>query len=326
MNPQDANEPILQPLQEDKYVFTSGMNEHQDIYDLYKRQQACFWTPPEVDMSDDKSAFEAMGDGEKRFISYVLAFFSGSDLIVNENISTRFLEDIEVPIIQSCYRWQMAMEDIHSETYSLLLQTIIPDREKQRHLMHAITEIPTIKAKAAFCQKYMHCDCQFKYRVVAFILCEGVFFSASFAAIFWLKSKGGKMSGLITSNEFISRDEGMHCEMGCKLYAKLQKKLSEKEIHNMFRKACDIEKEFILDAIPCNLLGMNADAMSQYVEFVCDFWLKQLGHKPLYNTNNPFQFMQMISIENKTNFFEKRVTSYAIAEKSHKFELLDDDF
>lgn len=326
MNPLDEREPLLQPLKEDKYVFTAGLQEHDDIYQLYKKQQSCFWTPPEVDFGDDAKAFEAMSEGEQRFISYVVAFFAGSDLIVNENISTRFCEDIEVPIILTCYHWQMAMEDIHSETYSILLQTIVPKKEEQRRLMHAISEIDTIKQKADFCFKYMNCDCQFKYRLIAFAICEGVFFSSSFAAIFWLKSKGGRMSGLITSNEFISRDEGMHCEMAVLLYKKLKYPLSQKEIHAMYRKGADIEKAFICDAVPCALMGMNSSTMCEYIEFVCDFWLVQLGYDKLYGTPNPFPFMEAISLESKTNFFEKRVTSYSLAEKDHTFNCDDDDF
>ena len=326
MNPLDKKEPLLQPLKKDKYVFSSGLIENKDIFDLYNVQQSAFWTSQEIDMADDKLAFEKLDKGSQRFISHVLAFFASSDLIVNENISTRFLEDIEIPIIKACYTWQMAMEDVHSQTYSLLLQTIIPDNEKRYKLTHAITEIPAIKAKSDFCQTYMHCNCQFKYRLIAFAICEGVFFSASFASIYWLKSKAIKMNGLITSNEFIARDESLHCQMACLLYAKLLYPLSEKEIHGMFRKGCKIEQDFIKDALPEAILGMNSTTMCQYVEFVCDYWLNELGYSKLFNSENPFPFMIAISLETKANFFENQVTSYSKAEKSHTFNCEDDDF
>ena len=326
MNPLDAKEPLLQPLKNDKYVFTSSLSENKDIFDLYNIQQSAFWTAGEIDMADDKLAFEKLDEGSQRFISHVLAFFASSDLIVNENICTRFIEDIEIPIIRACYTWQMAMEDVHSQTYSLLLQTIIPDNKKRYKLTHAITEIDAIKAKADFCMKYMGCDCQFKYRLIAFAICEGVFFSASFASIYWLKSKGIKMNGLITSNEFISRDEGMHCQMACLLYAKLLHPLSETQIHGMFRKGCEIEQAFIKNAIPSPILGMNSTTMCQYVEFVCDYWLKTLGYSALFGSENPYQFMEMLSLETKANFFEAQVSNYSKAEKAHIFDCEDDDF
>jgi ribonucleotide reductase beta subunit family protein with ferritin-like domain len=321
----DKHEPLLQPLGDGKYVFTCKLDENKDIYDLYKKQQACFWTPPEIDMANDKVAFEKMTPDEQHFFKHILAFFAGSDIMVNENIQTRFLEDCDIPIVKACYNWQMAMEDVHSETYSLLLQTIVPNRQEQDRLMNAISTIPTIGAKMAFAKKFMTCDCDFRYRVVAFIIMEGVFFSASFCAIFWNKSKGGSLAGLISANNFIARDEGMHCEMGCLMYDKLKYKLTEKEIHNMFNKAFDIEREFICDAIPCRMIGMNSDSMTEYVQFICDFWLVRLGYNKLFNVANPYSFMDSINLETKANFFEFAPAEYSRAEKEHTFEM-DADF
>jgi len=319
------SEPLLQPIG-NKYVFNTLLNEYSDVMEMYKKQQGCFWTTPEIDMSMDRARFAEMTPQEKHFFSHILAFFACGDGLVSDNISSNFLQDCQVPVVQCCYAWQNAMEFIHGETYSQLLDTLIPNTEEKERLFNAIETIPVIKQKIDFGKKYLECNCEFRYRVVAFIIFEGIFFSGSFAAIFWNKSKPGhkQLPGLITANEFIARDEGLHCEFGCMLYKKLQRKLTQNEIHRMFRKAVDIEKQFITDSLPCSLIGMNAEAMSQYIEFVADYWLKHLEYQPTYNTPNPFPFMEAISLESKTNFFEQRVTQYQKSETAHTFTLEED--
>lgn len=321
-----SHEEELLKKHENTYVFNTLLNDYQDVYELYQKQQSCIWTPPEIDYSMDKKVYESMTPNEQHFFSHILAFFAGADGIVSQNISTRFIEDIDIPIIQATYSFQNYMEFIHNETYSLLLQSMIPDKKQQEKLFNSIKTMPVIKKKYDYALKYMTCDCKFKYRLVAYILFEGIMFSGSFCAIYWNKTKGGEktLNGLVTANEFIARDEGMHVEFGILLYSKLQEKLTQKEIHNMFQKAVDIEKEFINESLPCKLIGMSADTMSQYIEYLADFYLKWLGYEILYNVSNPFSFMESISIESKTNFFEHRVSQYSKAEKQHVFNLEDD--
>jgi len=309
------------------YVFGSYLDDYQDVYDLYKKQQGCFWTPPEIDFSGDRAIYIKMNKDEQHFFKMILAFFAAADGIVNENISNNFIEDIDIPVIKACYGWQAAMEDIHNETYTLLLESMIPDRAEKERLFEAVKHIPVIKKKYDYAHKWITCGCPFKYRLIGFLIFEGIFFSGSFCAIFWNKSKGGSktLNGLVTANEFIARDEGLHCQFAVLLYSKLNNRLSEKEIHNMFKNAVDIEKEFINESLPCSMIGMNSNLMTEYIEYIADFWLIQLNYEKLYNTKNPFMFMESISLESKTNFFEQRVTQYSKAETQHTF-ILEDDF
>ncbi len=320
-----SNEELLKK-HENCYVFGSYLHEYQDVYELYKKQQSCFWTPPEIDFSGDRSVYLKMDNNERHFFKMVLSFFAAADGIVNENISNNFMEDIDIPVIKACYGWQQAMEDIHNETYTLLLDSMIPDKQEKEKLFDAVKNIPVIKKKYDYAHKWMTCGCAYKYRLVGFLIFEGIFFSGSFCAIFWNKSKGGAktLNGLVTANEFIARDEGMHCEFAVLLYSKLQNKLTEKEIHNMFKNAVEIEKEFIIESLPCAMIGMNKNLMSEYIEYIADFWLIRLGYNKLYNTKNPFMFMESISLESKTNFFEQRVTQYSKCETQHVFKIEDD--
>ena len=320
-----VNEELLKK-HENCYVFGSYLNEYQDVYELYKKQQSCFWTPPEIDFSQDRNIYLKMDDNERHFFKMVLSFFAGADGIVNENISNNFIEDIDIPVIKACYGWQQAMEDIHNETYTLLLDSMIPNKEEREKCLNAVKHIPIIKKKYDYAHKWITCGCPFKYRLIGFLIFEGIFFSGSFCAIFWNKSRGGAktLQGLVTANEFIARDEGLHCEFGVLLYSKLKNKLTEKEIHNMFKNAVEIETEFINESLPCRLIGMNADLMQQYIEYIADFWLIRLGYNPIYKSKNPFPFMDSISLDSKTNFFEHRVTQYSKAEVSHKFTIEED--
>jgi ribonucleoside-diphosphate reductase subunit M2 len=288
---------------------------------MYKKSVACFWVPEEIDLSKDIYDWDnKLTDNERYFISMVLAFFSGSDGIVVENLATRFIDDVGLPEARAFYGFQIAIENIHSETYSLLIDTYIKDKELKHKLFNAIDEFECIAKKADWCKKYMTCKCPFAMRLVAFICCEGIFFSSAFASIFWLK-KRGLLAGLTFSNELISRDEALHCEFGILLYSKLNKKLSNKEFHEIITTAVDIEIEFITVAIPCRMISMNQDLMTDYIMFCADRLAVQLGYKKIYNKTNPFDFMEMISLEGKANFFETRNSSYALATKDMNTEL-----
>jgi ribonucleotide reductase beta subunit family protein with ferritin-like domain len=278
---------------------------------MYKSHVASFWSPEEVDLGKDVVDWERLNSDEKHFVSMVLAFFAGSDGIVLENLVERFMNDIDIPEVRSFYSFQAAMETIHSETYSLLIDTLIKDNNKKGLLFDAINNFPCINKKAQWATKWIADDSSdFAKRLVAFASVEGIFFSGAFCSIFWLK-KRGLMPGLCLSNEFISRDEALHTEFAILIYHKFAKKLEVEEINKIVKEAVEIEKEFILEALPCNLIGMNAPSMSEYIEFVADRLLVQLGCSKVYNTKNPFVFMEMISMEGKTNFFEKRVSEYS---------------
>lgn len=307
-------------------IFVSRLDEYQDIYELYQKQQSCIWTPPEIDYSNDKAIFEKMTPNEQHFFKHILTFFAGADALVSENISINFINDFKPQVVKACYAFQNYMEFIHAETYSLLLTTIIPNKEEQQKLFNTVKNYPVIQKKLDYAKKFISCGCPLTYRLISFIIFEGVFFSGSFCAIFWNKSRGGNktIQGLVTANEFIARDEGMHVEYGILLYKKLEKRLPQKEVHRLFKDAVDIEKEFIIDSLPCNLIGMNSKSMSEYIEYISDFYLSWLGYEKLYKTQNPYSFMESISIETKTNFFEQRVSQYSRAEKQHKFHLEDD--
>jgi ribonucleotide reductase beta subunit family protein with ferritin-like domain len=284
--------------------------EHPDLWSMYKQHVASFWTADEIDLSQDLQDWkERLNDNERHFISMVLAFFAGADGIVVENLAERFCRDVAVPEARCFYGFQMAMESIHQETYCLLIDTYISDPRDRDVLFKAHTRVPSVKLKAQWAQRYIGSDASFAERLVAFAAVEGIFFSGAFCSIFWLK-KRGLMPGLTFSNELISRDEGLHCSFACQLYNKLERKLPERAIHQLIQEAVNVEKGFIIDALPVALIGMNASLMSQYIEFVADRLLTDLGYRPLFGSKNPFDWMDMISLEGKTNFFEKRVGEY----------------
>ena len=325
-NERDEHEPLLQPI-DNKYLFTAKLEEHMDVYDLYQKQQSAIWFPGEVDYSGDRQAYLKMNKQEQHFFSHILAFFAGADLMVVENIQSRFIDDVgHIPIIQTTYTFQAMMENIHSEAYNILLTSMIPDKQEQDRLLNAVKTMPCITRKMEFGDKYQKCNCPFAMRLYAYLLFEGVFFSGSFCAIFWNKSRGGSLGGLISANEFISRDEGLHCTFAVMLYKKLKYRLSQAEIEAMTKQAVEIETQFICESIPVSMIGMNASTMTQYIHFVSDYWIKQLGHEPIYNVENPFNFMESISLDTKVNFFEARNTFYAKAETEHTFNCEEDDF
>ncbi len=301
---------------------------HQDIWKMYKKQVDCFWRAEEIDLSKDLTHWDGLNEDEKMFISMILAFFAASDGIVLENLAQRFMSDVQVSEARAFYGFQIAMENIHSETYSLLIETYIKDKEEKHKLFNAIANYPCIKKKSDWAQKWIHDNrSSFATRLVAFACVEGIFFSGAFCSIFWLK-KRGLMPGLTFSNELISRDEALHCEFAVLLYSKLIKKMDKSRIHEIIKEAVEIETEFICEALPCKLIGMNSQMMTQYIQFVADRLCVQLGYKKIYNVVNPFDWMELISLEGKTNFFEKRVGDYALANKTQSKEAFDftDDF
>jgi ribonucleotide reductase beta subunit family protein with ferritin-like domain len=318
----DKNEPILI---ENKRRFVLFPIENNEIWKMYKKHEASFWTAEEIDLSSDKKDFDKLNDNEKHFIKWVLAFFAASDGIVLENLTKNFINDVQLPEARCFYSFQAMIENIHSETYSLLIETYITNQKEKNELFNAIEDIECIKQKANWALKWMNEECSFIQRLVSFACVEGIFFSGSFCAIYWLK-KRGLMPGLTFSNELISRDEGLHTDFACLLYRQAHNKLSDELVHNIIKEAVDCEKLFICDALPCNLIGMNAKLMSEYIEYISDHLLTSLGHPKLYNTKNPFEWMQLISINGKTNFFERRVGEYAKAGVMTSFEDELDNF
>jgi ribonucleoside-diphosphate reductase subunit M2 len=322
-NTKITNEPILTP---DDNRFVMFPIKYQDIWDMYQKQVDCFWRPEEIDLTKDLTHWESLNKDEQYFISMILAFFAASDGIVLENLASRFMNDIQVSEARAFYGFQIAMENIHSHTYSNLIETYIKDKEEKSKLFNAISNYPCIKKKSDWAQKWIHDNrSSFATRLVAFACVEGIFFSGAFCSIFWLK-KRGLMPGLTFSNELISRDEALHCEFAILLYNKLQKKIDKSRIHEIIKEAVDIETEFICDALPCRLIGMNSDLMTQYIKFVADRLAVQLGYKKIYNGSNPFDFMELISLEGKTNFFERSVSDYSLANKNtdNAFEISED--
>jgi ribonucleoside-diphosphate reductase beta chain len=316
-------------LRENKDRFVILPINYPRIWEMYKKHEASFWTAEEIDLHDDLKHWENLNIGEKHFISHVLAFFAASDGIVNENLAVNFMSEVQVPEARCFYGFQIMMENIHSETYALLIDTYIKDPVEKDRLFHAIDTVPAVKKKAQWALRWIQ-NGSFAERLVAFAAVEGIFFSGSFCSIFWMK-KRGLMPGLTFSNELISRDEGLHCEFACLLYSMLNGKLSKEEATRIITDAVEIEKEFVTDALPVNLIGMNAKLMSQYIEFVADRWLVELGYDKVYNATNPFDFMEMISLQGKTNFFEKRVGDYQKsgvlnAASETKAFTLDEDF
>ena len=285
--------------------------EYPKLWEMYKKHLAVFWTVEEIDLVPDLVDWEKLSGDEKHFVSHVLAFFAASDGIVNENLAVRFYNEIQIPEARQFYSIQILIEAIHSEMYSLLIDTYIKDGAEKNKLFNALETLPAVARKAQWAMKWMGSNASFSERLIAFCAVEGIFFSGSFCAIFWLK-KRGLMSGLCTSNEFISRDEGLHCEFAGLLHEHLQKenRCPPEAIKSIITEAVEIEKEFITSALPVSLIGMNAEMMKQYIEYVADFWLTYLGQKKVYNVENPFDWMELISLEGKTNFFEKRVSEY----------------
>ena len=317
-------EPILK---ENKDRFVIFPIKHHDLWEWYKKCEASFWTAEEIDLHQDLTDWSTkLNDDERYFVKHILAFFAASDGIVNENLAENFVNEVQYSEAKFFYGFQIMMENIHSETYSLLIDTYVKDDAEKDKLFNAIEVFPAIKKKADWALKWIESD-SFAERLIAFAAVEGIFFSGAFCSIFWLK-KRGLMPGLTFSNELISRDEALHTEFAILLYSKLQKQINKNRIYEIIKEAVEIEKEFICEALPCRLIGMNSNLMSQYIEFVADRLSVQLGYDKIYNTANPFEFMELISVESKTNFFEKRVSEYALATKTKDDNVFDlnDDF
>ncbi|MBF9142701.1 ribonucleoside-diphosphate reductase small subunit [Hymenobacter properus] len=302
--------------------------QNDEVWQYYKKSQASFWTAEEIDLSQDQKDWNTLNDNERHFIKHVLAFFAASDGIVNENLAVNFMQEVQMPEARCFYGFQIMMENIHSETYSLLIDTYIKDPKEKDYLFNALETVPAVQKKGEWALRWINSE-NFAERLIAFAAVEGIFFSGSFCSIFWLK-KRGLMPGLTFSNELISRDEGLHCDFACLLYSYLVNKLPEARVQAIIRDAVTIEQEFVTDALPVNLIGMNAKAMSLYIEFVADRLLVSLGCSKIYNATNPFDFMEMISVQGKTNFFEKRVAEYqkagVMSERNDNVFSLDEDF
>ena len=307
-----VDEPLLT---EDPERYVMFPIQDHDIWSMYKRQVDCFWRAEEIDFSKDMASWKTLTKDEKYFIKMIIAFFAGADGIVLENLGTRFMSEVQISEARAFYGFQIAMENIHSEVYSLLIDTYVKDRLEKEKLFKAMENFPCIKKKADWAIKWINDKrSTFATRLIAFACVEGIFFSGAFCSIFWLK-KRGKMPGLTFSNELIARDEALHTEFAVLLYKKLLKKVPKKRVVEIVKEAVDIEREFICEALPCKLISMNSKLMSQYIEFVADRLMVQLGYDKIYDVACPFDFMEQISIEGKTNFFEKRVGEYALANK-----------
>jgi ribonucleoside-diphosphate reductase subunit M2 len=314
------NEPLLTP-DDSRYVMFPIQD--QDIWKMYKKQVDCFWRPEEIDLSKDLEHWETLSPDEKHFISMILAFFAASDGIVMENLGVRFMSEVQLSEARAFYGFQIAMEAIHNESYSLLIETYIKNRNEKEILFNALEHFPCIKKKGDWARKWINDNrSSFATRLVAFACVEGIFFSGAFCSIYWLK-KRGLMPGLTFSNELISRDEALHTEFAILLYSKLNKKINKNRIYEIIKEAVEIETEFICEALPCRLIGMNSKLMTEYIQFVADRLCLQLGYDKIYNTANPFDFMEMISLEAKTNFFEKKVGEYALATKDKTEDVFD---
>jgi ribonucleotide reductase beta subunit family protein with ferritin-like domain len=301
-------EPVIE---ENNNRFVLFPIKHPLVWNMYKKAEASFWTAEEIDLQSDLKDWEKLTHNEKHFIKNVLAFFAASDGIVNENLALNFCNEVKIPEARCFYGFQMMIENIHSEVYSLLIDTYIRDTSEKYRILNALDTIPCVAKKANWALRWTdRSRATFAERVVAFSVVEGIFFSGSFCAIFWLK-KRGIMPGLSFSNELISRDEGLHCDFACMMYSMLLNKLTDEQVHAIVDEAVTIEKEFVSDALPVELIGMNSTLMCQYIQFCADRLLMSLGHPKLYNTHNPFDWMNLISLQGKTNFFEKRVAEYS---------------
>ena len=319
------SEPLLTP---DDKRFVMFPIKYQDIWEMYQKSVDSFWRPEEIDLTKDLNHWETLSDDERHFVSMILSFFAASDGIVLENLAIRFMNDVQISEARAFYGFQIAMENIHSHTYSLLIETYIKDSEQKHKLFNSIETIPCIQKKAKWAQKWIHDNrSSFATRLIAFACIEGIFFSGAFGSIFWLKQRG-LMPGLTFSNELISRDEALHCEFAVLLYSHLEKKTNKTRVYEIIKEAVEIEQEFICEALPCRLIGMNSQLMNQYIQFVADRLSVQLGYDKIYNVSNPFSFMELISLQSKTNFFEKTVSDYSLANKSGTREAFDfvDDF
>lgn len=319
-------EPILTPNPKRFVLFPI---KHDDVWEMYKQAEASFWTAEEIDLNQDLIDWGRLSNDERHFISHVLAFFAASDGIVNENLCLNFSNEVQIPEARCFYGFQIAIENIHAETYSLLIDTYIKDAKERDYLFNAIETVPAVKRKADWALRWIEGAESFAERLIAFAAVEGIFFSGSFCSIFWLK-KRGLMPGLTFSNELISRDEGLHCDFACLLYDKLVNKLSQETIKKIICDAVEIEKDFVTDALPVGLIGMNAELMAQYIEFVADRLLVSLGCDKVYEAVNPFEWMELISLQGKTNFFEKRVAEYqkagVMSDQSERTFSLEADF
>merc|ERR1712176_201446 len=320
-------------LMENPHRFVMFPIQYPEVWEMYKKHEASFWTAEEIDLSQDLKDWDKLSSSEQHFVKHVLAFFAASDGIVLENLASQFSTEIQIPEARAFYGFQMAMENIHSETYSLLIEQYIRDPAEKERTFNAIETMPAVNEKAKWAIQWMQKENSFAERIIAFAAVEGILFSGSFCAIYWLK-KRGLMPGLTFSNELISRDEGLHAEFACMLYGMLQRKLPEDVIHAMIKGAVDVERRFICEALSCDLIGMNSELMTKYIEFVADRLLTALGHSKLFNASNPFDWMELISLQGKTNFFEKRVGEYqkagvmvpAAGQEEGKGFCLDADF
>ena len=321
-----AEEPILK---ENPNRFVLLPIKYPSVWDMYKKAEASFWTAEEIDLSADMNDWEKLSSDEQHFIKHVLAFFAASDGIVNENLAIQFCNEVQIPEARCFYGFQMAVENIHSETYSLLIDTYIKDEDEKQYLFDAIETIPAVKQKANWALRWINDSDSFAHRLIAFAAVEGIFFSGSFCSIFWLK-KRGLMPGLTFSNELISRDEGLHTDFACLLFDLLNNKPHTDMVTQIITEAVEIEKSFVTSSLPVSLIGMNAELMSQYIEFVADRLLLSLGANKVYNAKNPFDWMELISLQGKTNFFEKRVGDYqksgVRAKRKDQVFKLDADF
>jgi ribonucleotide reductase beta subunit family protein with ferritin-like domain len=317
---------IAEPLlTENPHRYVMFPLQDTDIWKLYKKMFDCMWRPEEIDLSKDLIHWKTLNTGEQHFIKMILAFFAASDGIVLENLGARFLSDVQLPEARAAYGFQLMMENVHSEVYSLLIDTYIKDPKEKTQLFNALEVFPCIRKKADWAIKWIEDKrSSFAARLVAFACVEGIFFSGSFCSIYWLK-KRGLMPGLTFSNELISRDEGMHTDLACLLFSKLKNKLNKQKVREIIKEAVEIEKEFICEALPCKLIGMNSALMTQYIEFVADRLLVQLGCNKIYKVTCPFDFMEMISLEGKTNFFEKRVGEYSLVSETRSDTAFDID-
>lgn len=324
----EKNDPLLK---ENPKRFVMFPIHYPQVWEMYKKHEASFWTAEEIDLSQDNKDWEALTEQERHFIKHILAFFAASDGIVLENLAGMFSVEVQIPEARAFYGFQIAMENIHSETYSLLIEQYIKDPLEKEKVFDAINTMPPVQEKAQWALQWMNNQNSFAERLLAFAAVEGILFSGSFCAIYWLK-KRGLMPGLTFSNELISRDEGLHAEFACMLYGMLQNPLPDDVVHGLIRGAVDVERKFICEALSCDLIGMNSEMMTRYIEFVADRLLQAIGHPKLFNATNPFDWMELISLQGKTNFFEKRVGEYQKAgvmssgEDHQKGFVLDADF
>ena len=320
----NVNEPLLNP---DDNRFVMFPIKYDDVWQMYKKQVDCFWRAEEIDLSKDLAHWDLLSHDEKHFLSMILAFFAASDGIVLENLGLRFMNEVQISEARAFYGFQIAMENIHSQTYSLLIETYIKNTEEKDKLFRALENFDCIKKKGDWAQKWIKDNRSgFATRLIAFACVEGIFFSGAFCSIYWMK-KRGLMPGLTFSNELISRDEALHCEFAVLLYSKLVNKVKKSRVHEIIKEAVEIETEFICEALPCRLIGMNSQLMTQYIQFCADRLCVQLGYDKIYNTGNPFDFMELISLEGKVNFFERYNDSYALATKTkddNTFEFSED--